>query len=283
MQGIMQLPIFQFPELIIAALVGIVMIANRRAGEDAGAASPPAWLLDPAVSLLESAPQRYRQWLANRLTWASWRGASASGTLAAIKIYGALLSMVAAVVVPFWAALLAALVIFFLPDAVVAVAATRRKQRIKEALPQALDLMVLCVDAGLGLDSTLQKISSEKTAIRPELNEELLILSRDVLLGMDRERAYQELYRRSGVEELRALGASLNQAAKLGISVSKILRAQSDFLRSKLSQKAEEKASRLPIYMAFPLWFFIMPALMVILLAPSFIIFFDFVKPMIGR
>ena len=92
---------------------------------------------------------------------------------------------------------------------------------------------------------------------------------------MDRERAYEELFARTGVDELKALGSSLNQSGKLGISIAKTLRSQSEFLRMKLTQKAEEKAARLPIYMAFPLWFCIMPALFVILLAPSLITFFE--------
>jgi tight adherence protein C len=84
------------------------------------------------------------------------------------------------------------------------------------------------------------------------------------------------------VEELRSLSASLNQSAQLGISVSKVLRNQAEFLRNKLGQKAEEKAARLPVLMAFPLWFCIMPTLMVLVLAPSLIIFFEQVRPMTG-
>ena len=93
------------------------------------------------------------------------------------------------------------------------------------------------------------------------------------LLGMSRQRAYQVLYNRTGVEELRALTSALNQSTKLGLSIARILRGQADFLRTKLAQKAEEKSAKLPIYMAFPLWFCVMPALMVILLAPSIITF----------
>jgi tight adherence protein C len=92
---------------------------------------------------------------------------------------------------------------------------------------------------------------------------------------MERQRAYQELYVRTGVDELKTLGAALNQGSKLGLGIARILRAQSEFIRTKQSQKAEERAFKLPVYMAFPLWFCIMPALMVILLAPSLIMFFQ--------
>ena len=107
------------------------------------------------------------------------------------------------------------------------------------------------------------------------MNEELAKLGRDILLGMDRERAYHELYRRTGVEELKSFAAALNQSSKMGLSVSKILRAQSQFIRMRQNQKAEEKAARLPIWMAFPLWFCIMPSLLLILLGPSVLSFLE--------
>ena len=91
---------------------------------------------------------------------------------------------------------------------------------------------------------------------------------------MDRERAYQDLYNRTGVDELKTFGSALVQASKLGLSVAQILRAQSEFVRKKQSQKIEEKAMKMPIYMAFPLWFCIMPSLMLLVLGPSLIKFY---------
>ncbi|MCA9801815.1 MAG: type II secretion system F family protein [Cyanobacteria bacterium HKST-UBA02] len=278
--------ILQYPELFAAFILGLVMVLRGR-GESgtASGATPvvPVWLSAPATALLSGTPGRYRQWLQRLQVWSGYRSNTAFGVLASLKVYLPLLMILAGLVLPLWAVLILALLSFFVPDAVLFMISRRRKQRIKESLPQALDLMVLCVDAGLGLDATLAKIATESSVVVNELNEELMLLSRDLLLGIERERAYIELYNRTGVEELRALGASLTQAAQLGISIAKILRAQSDFLRNKLSQKAEEKAARLPIYMAFPLWFCIMPALMVILLAPSFIIFFDYLKPLMMK
>jgi tight adherence protein C len=106
------------------------------------------------------------------------------------------------------------------------------------------------------------------------LNQELAILEQELLLGVDRERAYQQLYTRNGVDELKTLGSALHQAGKLGLGIARILRAQSDLVRKRQSQKAEEKALKMPIYMAFPLWVFIMPALMVLVLAPPLIKFY---------
>lgn len=264
--------VLEYPEFLLAALIGVFLVAF---GGKSRAMQLPNWLSAPAVSVLASMPGNYISWLLRYQNWAGYRSNSAFGTLASAKVYTAIFFVLSALVMPFVAALPLVLVSFFLPDAVLYVSAKRRQKQIRESLPQALDLMVLCVDAGLGLDATLQRISQEQTALANALNEELLTLGRDILLGMDRERAYQELFNRTGVDELRSLGSSLNQSAKLGLSIAKILRSQSEFLRMKLSQKAEEKAAKLPIYMAFPLWFCIMPALLVILLAPSLIMFFE--------
>lgn len=269
----------QYPEFLLAFFLGLVfLVKNQRSPGNL-----PLWLTAPAMVLLRRLPEGYQRWLAKLQLWSGWRSNTAFGALAAAKIYPVILTGFTGIFLPLWVTVLLTIPAFFTADLVLVVLSRRRKARIKESLPQALDLMVLCVDAGLGLDATISRIASEKSAVRHDLNDELMILGRDILLGMEREKAYQDLYSRTGVEELKSLGASLNQAAQLGISISKILRAQSEFLRTKLSQQAEEKAAKLPIYMAFPLWFCIMPALMVIVLAPSFITFFEYIKPMMFR
>ncbi|HMP51004.1 MAG TPA: type II secretion system F family protein, partial [Candidatus Melainabacteria bacterium] len=269
----------QYPEFILAFCLGLVfLVKNQRSPGNL-----PLWLTAPALVLMRRLPVGYQRWLAKLQLWSGWRSNTAFGALAAAKIYPVILTGFSGIFLPLWLTVLLTIPAFFTADLVLLVLSRRRKARIKESLPQALDLMVLCVDAGLGLDATISRIASEKSAVRHDLNDELMILGRDILLGMEREKAYQDLYSRTGVEELKSLGASLNQAAQLGISISKILRAQSEFLRTKLSQQAEEKAAKLPIYMAFPLWFCIMPALMVIVLAPSFITFFEYIKPMMFR
>lgn len=269
----------QYPEFILAFCLGLVfLVKNQRSPGNL-----PLWLTAPALVLMRRLPVGYQRWLAKLQLWSGWRSNTAFGALAAAKIYPVILTGFSGIFLPLWLTMLLTIPAFFTADLVLLVLSRRRKARIKESLPQALDLMVLCVDAGLGLDATISRIASEKSAVRHDLNDELMILGRDILLGMEREKAYQDLYSRTGVEELKSLGASLNQAAQLGISISKILRAQSEFLRTKLSQQAEEKAAKLPIYMAFPLWFCIMPALMVIVLAPSFITFFEYIKPMMFR
>lgn len=270
--------LIETPEFLIAALVGLFML-RLPAGGGIGL-NIPQWLVIPATQTISCLPASYLEWLELRQIWSGWRSNTAFGELASLKVYGSLSLLLSGLFLPVWGAAMVAVGFFFLPDAVMLVTSRRRQEEIRQSLPQALDLMVLCVDAGLGLDATLHRISTEQSAVARSLNEELMTLGRDVLLGMERERAYQELYARTGVDELRSLGSSLNQSSRLGLGIARVLRAQSEFLRSKLSQKAEERAAKLPVYMAFPLWFCIMPALMVILLAPSVIMFLQHLGPL---
>lgn len=264
--------LLDYPEYIAALAVGIALLIAFLNDND-GRKYLPVWISEPAVSMVLLLPRQYGETLVSMLNLSGHRSNTAFGFLSSCKVYGCLILSLASFAFPLFLVLPAILLIFFIPDLVLFVRVKQRQKQIRESLPQALDLMVLCVDAGLGLDATIRRIASEKSVASNALNDELLTLGRDIMLGMSREHAYQELYARTGVEELKALTASLNQSAKLGLSVARILRNQAEFLRSKLAQKAEEKAAKLPIYMAFPLWFCVMPALMVILLAPSIITF----------
>lgn len=265
--------VLNYPEFLLLGIVSVFYFAGS--GMNQRTFHIPAWLANFAGNTLSSLPLIYLNWLARKQTFAGFGTNTAFGVLASCKLYPALLTLFSAAILPIPVALLLSIAAFFPADVVLLVMASKRQRRIREALPNALDLMVLCADAGLGLDATLQRVSSEQAGVFAELNEELTILARDIVLGMDRERAYQELYNRTGVDELKSFASSLNQSTKLGLSIAKILRNQAEFQRIKLSQKAEERSARLPVYMAFPLWFCIMPALMVILLAPSLIVFFQ--------
>jgi tight adherence protein C len=267
--------LFEYPEFILAMLLGfLVLFKLRREQEQQQNHHVPAWLAQPAKAFLSLSPNSYLSWINKQLLQANWRSELSFGDFSSFKIYVPLLSLFFVLLLPLYAVCIIAIASFFLPDLILFLCVKHRQQEIRQSLPQALDLMVLCVDAGLGLDATLQKVSTEGAGIKKALNEELNILEHEILLGIDRERAYQELYNRTGVDELKTLGSALNQAGKLGLSVVRILRAQSDFIRKRQSQKAEEKAMKMPIYMAFPLWFFIMPSLMLLVLAPSLIKFY---------
>jgi tight adherence protein C len=241
------------------------------------------FLTRPAQDLLLLLPSRYVHHMEAQLKYAGLKGNSYLGKLAAWKIYPAVFgATILGINDQILYALVSFLALFFLSDMVLASLVRKRQAEIRNAMPQMLDLMVLCVDAGLALDASVAKVASDRGSVPSALAEELTTLGRDVLLGMNREKAYLELYQRTGVEELRSFSSSLNQSTQLGISVARVLRNQAEFLRSKLSQKAEEKAAKLPILMAFPLWFCVMPALMILVLAPSLLIFFQQVKPMSG-
>lgn len=270
----MNAAILNYPEFLIAlVLSACYLLCGSKLKADQLIA--PTWLTEPAIVTLSALPRAYINWLTRMQTYAGWRANTAFGVLAACKFYSPLLIFLTALVLPIYLSVVLSIVSFFVPDMILYVVARRRQQQIKDALPNALDLMVLCVDAGLALDATLQRTARDHSTTGQALNDELMILGRDIVLGMDRERAYQELFNRTGVDELKSFSSALNQSAKLGLSVAKSLRNQAEFQRTKLQQKAEERSARLPIFMAFPLWFCIMPALMVILLAPSLIVFIE--------
>ncbi len=263
--------VFAYPEFLLAAILLIVVLVTSNQDEEMHF---PKWLTEPAKLCISWTPGSYQLWIHNLLIQANWRRTTSLGDFASTKLSLAIFALPTLYVMPPYSVAAITLIAWFAPDLFLIITVKQRQKRIYTSLPQALDLMVLCVDAGLGLESTLQRIAKESTGIGKELNDELNILGREVLLGIDREHAYQELYRRTGVDELKTFGSALGQANKLGLSIAKIIRAQSEFIRKKQSQKAEEQAMKMPIYMAFPLWLFIMPSLMLLVLAPSLIKFY---------
>ncbi len=174
-------------------------------------------------------------------------------------------------------------IFFFLPDILLNQHIKRRQALIKLELPKKIDLLLLCVDAGLSLDSSLSKIIPENLKYLTPLDEELIYLTKDLLFGLNTEIAYSEFYKRTQVAEIASLTAALMQSNRLGISVAKILRNQSDYLVNKTAKLLEAKAQKLPILMAFPLWFFIMPVLLIIVLGPSLMLFFDQIRIIKGN
>jgi len=263
---------FNYPEFLLAGLLGIAVLLGIGKGQTSW--HWPNWLAQTARHCFSFLPNSYRASLCKLLVEINWRTNQSFDDFACYKLYPTLLSLLFAAILPFYSVAGLMLLCWFVPDLILTISVRRRQSEIRDSLPQALDLLVLCVDAGLGLEAALQKIVSENSGISRALYDELNILSRDILLGMDRERAYQELYNRTGVDELKTFGSALTQASKLGLSISRILRAQSDFIRKKQSQKIEERGMKMPIYMAFPLWFCIMPSLMLLVLGPSLIRFY---------
>ncbi|HZD54739.1 MAG TPA: type II secretion system F family protein [Candidatus Aquicultoraceae bacterium] len=147
----------------------------------------------------------------------------------------------------------------------------KRQGRITDSLPDALDLMVVCVEAGLGLNAAFVKISEEFRLSSPTLSEEFDIVNREMVAGKPRQEALRALTDRTGVEEVKSLVAMLIQTEKLGTSLAQSLRVHSDSLRTKRRQRAEEAAAKTTIKLVFPLVFLLFPALFVVILGPGFI------------
>jgi tight adherence protein C len=158
---------------------------------------------------------------------------------------------------------------FYLPDFTVSWIGKKRHQAIFLALPDALDLMVVCVEAGLGLDQAMRKVSDEMKRTYRVLSEEFALTNFQLQMGRTRADALHELGVRTGVSDLRALAGVLIQADKFGSSIAQALRVQSDSMRTRRRQLAEEKAAKTAVKLIFPLVLFIFPGIFVILVGPA--------------
>jgi tight adherence protein C len=158
---------------------------------------------------------------------------------------------------------------FYLPDGVLWFLVKQRKQAIFLGLPDALDLLVVCVEAGLGLDHAMRKVSEEMKQSCGVICDEFQLSNFQLQMGMPRSDVLHELGARTGVDDLRALAAILIQADKFGSSIAQALRVQSDSMRTKRRQLAEEKAAKTAVKLIFPLVLFIFPGIFVVLVGPA--------------
>lgn len=143
-----------------------------------------------------------------------------------------------------------------------------RQERIRRALPDSLDLLVVCIEAGISLDAAILRVAKDLGAIHPELAGELVIVNRKTNAWMPREDALRGLWTRTGVLEIRALVSQIIQGEKWGTSSGKVLRVYSETLRRARRQAAEKKAATLPVKMLLPLGLFIFPSIFVVILGP---------------
>jgi tight adherence protein C len=164
-----------------------------------------------------------------------------------------------------------AMLALMLPPLVLRRLEARRQEKIRRSLPDALDLLVVCVEAGISLDAAILRVAKDLLIVHPELAGELLVVSRKMNAGMTREDALRGLWDRTGVDEVRALVASLLQSEKWGSSSARVLRVSSETLRRKRRQSAERKAATAPLKMIVPMAIFIFPALFVVILGPAVI------------
>jgi tight adherence protein C len=159
----------------------------------------------------------------------------------------------------------------FAPDIYLYFAGKSREKKIFHALPDALDLLVVCLEAGLGLDSSLQKVSDEFHVSSPVLSNELTLTCNAIRLGQSRSEALHDLGERTGSLDLKALVAVLNQADRFGTSMAQALRVHADDMRTRRKQRAEELAAKTTVKLIFPLVLFIFPAIFVVLGGPAII------------
>ncbi|WP_286763879.1 MULTISPECIES: type II secretion system F family protein [Rhodopirellula] len=158
---------------------------------------------------------------------------------------------------------------FMIPSLILGYMASKRREKIFLGLPDALDLMVVCVEAGLGLDQALRKVAEEMQKSHKSIGEEFSISNHQLQLGRPRAEVLSGLGYRSGVDDLKQLASILIQADKFGSSVAQALRVQSDSMRTKRRQIAEEKAAKTAVKMIFPLVLFIFPGIFVVLVGPA--------------
>lgn len=158
---------------------------------------------------------------------------------------------------------------FYLPEIVLALMIRSRKEKIFLSMPDALDLLVVCVEAGLGLDAGMRRVSEELADTAPETCSEFAKANMQLQMGKARREVLHDLGIRTGVDDMRALAAILIQADRFGSSIAQALRVQSDGMRVKRRQMAEEKAQQTAVKMIFPLVLFIFPGIFVILVGPA--------------
>jgi tight adherence protein C len=158
---------------------------------------------------------------------------------------------------------------FFAPEMILDFLRSSRKKQITLGLPDALDLLVVSVEAGLGLDQGIRKVADEMRASYPILADELQLSTLHLQMGRVRANVLQELGNRTGVEDLRTLASLLIQADKFGSGVAQALRVQSESMRIKRQQIAEEKAAKTAVKLIFPLVIFIFPGVFVVLVGPA--------------
>jgi tight adherence protein C len=160
---------------------------------------------------------------------------------------------------------------FFLPRFILKRMIAERQRRIKVGLPDALDLTVICVEAGLALDQAMMRVGEDLRHAHPELSSEFHLVNLEMRAGKPRVEALQNLAARTGADDIRQLVATLVQTDRFGTSVAQALRVHSDSLRTERRQRAEEQAAKTSIKMIIPLVLFILPSILVVTLGPAII------------
>jgi len=275
--------------VLIASTSFVSMLQRRdvilRASEDAFV-DPTSIVLRPEKSAQGRLKARLEAWaksreeneeLQHKLTQAGFESASGPAVYFLVRVSSmVLLPLVALIVIPrtqfmlFVATLgLGVFLGMIFPVAMLDRLVRLRQDRIKKSVPDALDLLVVCVEAGTSLDAAILRVAKELRLAHPDLAHELAVVNRLTNAGMARDEALRGLWKRTGVLDIRALVSSLIQSEKWGTSIATVLRVAAETLRRKRRQDAEKRAKMAPLKMTFPLLFFILPALFAVILGPA--------------
>lgn len=179
--------------------------------------------------------------------------------------------------------ILLALIGFYLPNVWLNLMITKRKEKILRGFPDALDMMIVCVEAGMGMDAAISRSGKEMQLSNKEVAEEFNLLSLELRAGKARKDALRNLAKRIDLEEVNSLVSLLVQTDKFGTSIAQALRTHADAMRVKRYQKAEELAAKLPVKLVFPLLFFIFPTLFVVLAGPAAIKIYKALVPALSK
>lgn len=179
--------------------------------------------------------------------------------------------------------LIVGLVGYIIPNIFLSLKIRQRQEQIASGLADALDFLVICVEAGMGLNSAIVRVGKELKLKCKPLAEELLLVNREIRTGLPRESALRNLSERNRVLDLKILAGSIILSDRLGTNISDTLRAQSDSLRTRIRQRAEEQAAKASIKLLFPLIIFILPALFLIILGPGILLFIKDILPVFQK
>jgi len=287
---------FAFVSLIIVAAAMVLSpsgaaIIQRRLGELRGVPVEEPVYTEAAVRTLKQlakyAPQSPSEMgkLRKRLVSAGFRNKEALTIFMGIRL-GVALTAFGVASSPLigrpnvFLAIGVAAVGYLLPSMVLGRLAKKRQHRIRLSLADVLDLLVVSVEAGLGLDQALQRVGEELAFTHKDLSEELRLVNLEMRAGKARSEALRNLADRTGVDDLSSLAAMLIQTDKFGTSVAQSLRVHSDTLRTKRRQRAEEAAAKTGVKMVFPLVFCIFPAIWVVTIGPAAIRFVQVLFPL---
>ena len=168
---------------------------------------------------------------------------------------------------------------YYLPNVILSHLVSKRRETLQNAIPDALDLMIVCVEAGLGLDAAMNRAAGEIGMRSEALSEELNLVALELRMGVKRELALRNLAMRTNVDDISSFVSMLVQSDRFGTNVAEALRVQAETMRVHRRLRAEERAAKIPLKLLFPLIFFIFPSLMVVLMGPAMISIYRVLLP----